>query len=155
MSYGPTLLQQLWDKADAALLELMGWSSHHENTPESELDRQVLRGKLMGYCEALALYMVPHFRTDIEVANEVVKRYQKKEAGEEYETAGLGSRTYEPPPGDHKLARQVVHQVKITLSKEDQELVRSTPVEAGSDELMARMFKCTPAEIKAIRNPQS
>lgn len=155
MSYGPSLLQQLWNKADNTYMELLGWSSTHEPTPEAELDRQVLRGKLIGYCDALALYMVPHFTTQNEIANEIVKRYQKSEAGEEYETAGLGSRTYEPPPGDHKLARQQSYQVKITLSREDQELVKSTPVEAGSDELMARMFKCSAAEIKAIRNSQS
>lgn len=152
MSHGPSLLQQTWDDVDALFAQYM---VERENASGAAPGQTAITSRIRGICSVLARFMVPHLTTEDEVLAEVVKRYNAKQAGEEYETPGLGSRIYEPPPGDNKLATRPTYQVKITLSKADQELVRSTPVESANDELMARMFKCSPAEIKAIRNSQS
>ena len=48
--------------------------------------------------DVLAMFMVPHFTTSDQIAKEAVARYHARQAGDtEYETAGLGSRRYEPP----------------------------------------------------------
>jgi hypothetical protein len=90
MGAGPTLLQQVWDMLDVEVdliySERIEFKDYHKH-----------RARMIA--EVLALFMPPHFRTPDEVAREGIKRYKAREAGDDrYETAGLGSRAFEPPP---------------------------------------------------------
>lgn len=100
VSHGPTLLQQLWDEADSKYAEFRPLKAGEGHASEVA----ILQGQLRGLAFALSLFMQPHLTSVADVSREVAKRYQMKQAGEEYETPGLGSRIYEPPPGDHKYA---------------------------------------------------
>ncbi len=97
MSYGPSLLQQLWDKADE---EYKIYVELRVDPPTNAV--LLTQGKLQGIAFALSLFMQPHLVTVADVSREVKKRSDMKAAGEEYETPGLGQRIYEAPPGNNK-----------------------------------------------------
>ncbi len=83
-----TLVEQMWEKVDQTYAQLA-------MAPAVGPDLERLRGAVRMACEMIAIFMPPYFRTSDEVGREVMKRYEKKQASEEYETAGVGSRTYE------------------------------------------------------------
>ena len=102
MSAGPTLLQRTWDLLDSKTEIIMMPRVGDENELSLQ-NRAEARHQARGIAEVLALFMVPHFTTADEIVREAVRRYKAKQAGDtEYETAGLGSRAWEPPPGDTK-----------------------------------------------------
>src|SRR6266542_1056016 len=82
-----TLVEQMWEKVDSAYAELMSTDDLAEKTR--------LKGAVRMACELIVIFMPPYFRTSDEVGREVMKRHKLKQEGEQYETAGLGSRTYE------------------------------------------------------------
>lgn len=90
-----TLVEDMWHKADAAYLRIT-----EEDISEVELAQR--KGTVRGMCEMIAIFMVPHFKTGNEVGRELMKRAAAHQAGEDYETPGLGGRRYEPPPGESK-----------------------------------------------------
>jgi hypothetical protein len=95
MTYGPSLLEQLWLDADSAYR--IAISDRLGNEPVKDYHK----GYLNAMCKALALFMMPHFSTPKEIGAELKKRH---ESGDDYETPGLNERRYDPPPGDSKLA---------------------------------------------------
>jgi hypothetical protein len=150
MAYGPTLLQQYWDELDRVVALLM------QNKPEPSYSDEWTKGYARGLAFTLSLLMVPHFRTQDEIIREAIKRKQMLDAGEEYDTPGLGSRRFEPPPGDNKLATSppkaappVKPTPRITLTEEDQEEVRNSPMPA---QLLASAYECSIAEIEYIQS---
>lgn len=92
--YGPSLLEQTWAELDAVTERLLNPSIIPE---EHDV------GYARGLAFTLSLFMMPHFRTPKDVAREARKRWQMKQAGEEYVSPGLASRRYEAPPDNHKL----------------------------------------------------
>lgn len=86
-----TLVEQIWDKLDAEMVKI-------KSAPTSSAEQvDVLQAtqRARAFAEVLAIFMVPHFRTADDIAREAAKRYKAKQAGEDYETPGLGSRRYE------------------------------------------------------------
>ena len=143
MSYGPSLLQQLWDRMDSVTASIIKGGG-----TVGEYDK----GEARGIAFALSLYMVPHFRTSDDIVREAVKRHKMKAAGEEYETPGLGSRTYEPPPGENKLAsRPAPAKMKIPdhLTPDDIQDIKNS---AFPIEMLASTYDTTPPVIKAIKS---
>lgn len=84
-----TLVQQMWEKLDVEYESLV--MSGDESW----------KHKARSTAECIAIFMPPHFRTADEVVKEAVKRFKAKEAGEDYETPGLGTRRYETPEEWH------------------------------------------------------
>lgn len=134
VSYGPTLLQKTWDELDSVMNEIMA-------ADHAEPSVQVTKGYARGLAFTLSLFMVPHFTTPADVSREAKKRWDMRQAGTDYETPGLGSRTYEPPPGDNKYS---------TVSKVRRELKTPSPEPkpvAPKPEVLL-----TEAQIVAIKN---
>lgn len=95
---GPTLLQRMWDELDATMNSL-------KNDAPGSPELNELKVRARAQAEFIAMFMVPHFRTANEVAKEAMRRYQARQGGDkEYETPGLGTRRFEPPPGVNKYA---------------------------------------------------
>lgn len=84
-----TLVEQVWKKLDEDMAALM--------QPGGSTDFVALKARLRAFAEVLAIFMTPHFNTADEVAREAKRRYQNRH-NEDYETPGLNSRRYEPPP---------------------------------------------------------
>lgn len=150
-----TLVERMWEMADEGYEKLITATE-----PDDKL-----KGELRGYAEMIALFMSPYFKSANEIVHEVVKRWKMKEAGERYETPGIGARMYETPPNEpNKYARvsqatkpppePIVHvskQTKHNLSDSDCATIRET-MQAGmmTAEMMAPAFGVTPAIIRAI-----
>lgn len=80
-----TLVQQMWDLLD----EEMDGAMH--DVPGTKIRARAI-------AECVAIFMVPFFTTADEVAQEALKRWKAKQAGNlEYETAGLAARRYDRP----------------------------------------------------------
>lgn len=88
-----TLVERMWEMIDEEFKELETLKAKGVGSEEYVL----LRGKLRGYAEMLALFMSPYFKDANEITREVVKR-SKAEA--DYETPGIGSRRFETPPNE-------------------------------------------------------
>lgn len=108
-----TLVEQLWAMMDADYATLL---TSNQNDPWQSTDEitsiALLKGNLRGLARATAVFMTPHFNSPDEVVAEVVKRADMAIAGETYSTPGLGSRIYEPPPGDKGKYALVAQTVK-------------------------------------------
>lgn len=55
--------------------------------------------KARGIAEVLAVLMPPFFATADEIVREAIVRWEKRQAGEKYDTPGLGTRKFHRPPG--------------------------------------------------------
>lgn len=156
MAYGPSLLQQLWDEMDRTTEQLMNPAVMVEvqlpGTSEiTSMSNEVAKGRARGIAHALSLFMMPHFTTEDAVVREAVKRYKMKKAGEEYETPGLGSRTYEPPPGDAKLATAPARRQPTHNLDADQIAKIKMKADGGWDtETLAMAYAVSEAVIKSI-----
>lgn len=93
MAAGPTLLQRTWDMLDMHTHDLLS------NLDMDPMGRLTIASKARAIAEVLAMFMPPHFATADDIAREAKRRWLAKQNGETYETPGLGSRAYEPPPG--------------------------------------------------------
>lgn len=80
-----TLVEKLWDMMDADMDQIASGG------PMAEYHKNHARG----LADATALFMRPFFETADDIVREVVKRKKARDAGEEYETPGLGARRYE------------------------------------------------------------
>lgn len=85
-----TLVEQVWKKVDEDMMSLM--------QPGPGTDFPALKARLRAFAEVLAIFMTPHFTTADEIAREAKRRYDNR-LDPEYQTAGLGQRRYEAPPG--------------------------------------------------------
>lgn len=92
-SVAKTLLETVWDQFDGTIDAI--------KTPDPLLDQMALenlKGQARAYSRMLAVFMVPQFTSEEEIAREGMKRWKMRQAGEEYDTPGLGARRYEGPP---------------------------------------------------------
>lgn len=90
-----SILEKIWLHADEKFAELM-----------NNKDSEILKGYLRGISYTLAAFMPPHFTTPDEVARELKRRYAAIEAGETYETPGIGSLRMAPPTPVYRPARR-------------------------------------------------
>jgi hypothetical protein len=93
MTAGPSILEKCWAEADRLVALLMA-----PDIDKTTTEYQVNTGRLLGLAGTLMLFMDPHFTTEKAVLTEGIRRKKAREAGEFYETAGLGSRRTEAPP---------------------------------------------------------
>lgn len=83
-SVGKTLVEQMWDKLDETMEQVM----------VEQLAEAKVRARAIAEC--IVIFMEIYFPTTDDVAKEAVRRYNAKKNGDsEYETAGLNSRRYE------------------------------------------------------------
>lgn len=93
-------LAPIWQKLDEAVDELMkikGYATHEDVTLWEA------KGEARGIAEALAVLMPPFFSTGDEIVQESMVRYEKRQAGEDYETPGVGRLRFAVPPGAEKM----------------------------------------------------
>ncbi|HEY6021860.1 MAG TPA: hypothetical protein VIY48_18950 [Candidatus Paceibacterota bacterium] len=91
-----TLVEQLWAMMDNVMDEIT------KGGPSLEYNKARARG----LADATALFMAPFFKTGDEIVQEVVKRKKARDAGEEYETPGIGARRYESAAMAHASAAE-------------------------------------------------
>lgn len=163
-----TLVQQMWDKLDDEVNEIMDNKS---------VNPDYHRARARAFAECLAIFMVPFFTTADDVAKEGLRRYKaRKEGDSEYETIGLGARRYETPsdaarrpvgpttgaPGSQARGRGsrpaagAPAKVQIRLSEKDQAAIKKA--HEGMPAIftvavLAKQFGATEAEVRAILNP--
>lgn len=103
-----TLVQQLWDKLDLSMDVI------RDDTQADEVKHdEKVRARAIAEC--IAIFMPPFFTTANDVASEALRRHKAKQAGEEYETPGLGARRYEAAVRNDKPRRVSVPQNQPTL----------------------------------------
>lgn len=150
-----TLVEQMWDKMDTAYLMLR--SSEKEFGVE-DTHTLKLRSQLRGMAEMTAIFMTPHFHSADEIAREVFVRWQKKEAGETYETKGLASRRYELPRDTAYVGKRnrTVETTELPgpftkLTPQENEAIKFA-VESGmfTVEQLARTYGVTEATVRKI-----
>lgn len=90
---GRSLLAQCWEEVDRLVEILMA-----PGVDKTEIVYHQNSGRLLGMANLLALFMHPHLTTEKEILSEGVRRKKARDAGELYETAGIGSRRLEGPP---------------------------------------------------------
>lgn len=165
-----TLVQQVWDRADAHYAKLQDFKENMVDEETSPRRYCTVKGALNELCWTLSIFMVPHFTSAKEVGEELRRRYDAKQAGEDYETPGLGALRYSPPPGsESKYGRTTEPAPKParitgpdTLAKPkptghkwkhaDWEAVRATKGSAFTADQLAKMYKCKPEDIEAVWN---
>jgi hypothetical protein len=140
-----TLLENAWLKLDVAVAEL------HEGTYSTE-EVTRMKGVCRGMAEIIALFMKPHFSEGDEVVREAQKRYKAKKAGEDYETPGLGSQRFVPPPGT-KNPTQPAKEKKPSHKLGDKEIAAiKAGLESGmfQPEDLAKMYGVSAAIIEEV-----
>jgi hypothetical protein len=91
-----TLVQKLWGLMDDAMGEFKAVDA--EDIPDpATLEHH--KGRLTGLADSLAIFMVPHFDSREGILKEANRRWKAKQRGDAYETPGLNSLRYQPPPG--------------------------------------------------------
>lgn len=144
--YGPSLLEKTWAELDRITALLFNGEKSEENI-----------GYARGLAFTLSLFMVPHFTTPADIAREASKRYKMKAVDETYETPGLGTRKYEPPPGDFKTDRNGAERAKVMATKPKGKQLSDTEEAAikhaavmFSPEELAKTYGITVARVKEI-----
>lgn len=85
----------------------------------SDEERQRCKSAARGMAQALAHLMPPFFHTWEEVATEAQVRWQKRQAGEDYETPGIGRLRFKTPPGAELLTPSgIPHDVVVGTKSE-------------------------------------
>ena len=175
MTYGPTLLQQLWAEMDRVTTRLLlpevfekqvadaieaGHMVQHDLSSREEL---IARARGIAY--ALSLFMVPHFKSEDDIVREAAKRVRAKYTEDNsepgtftpYETPGLGSLVYQPPPGDNKYARTEsakppapkVRTIPPHLTPANIRTIKDSPMPVP---LLCTAFDVTPEDIELIKS---
>lgn len=91
-----TLVEKAWAILDSHMDELA--LMPEDEDPEL---RATLKGKCRGVAEILAIFMHPHFEDANEIAREAKRRADARARQDaEYETRGLKSLRYAPPPSE-------------------------------------------------------
>lgn len=149
MGAGPTLLQRVWDMLDAEVNEIQAPGIHSN-------EYHKIRARALA--DVLAMFMVPHFTTSDEIVKESLRRYKARIDGDtEYETAGLGSRRFEPPPGTDQIKYTDSKPIKQTAPKSSGNRIPESGIKSVHTGLstgmftlpmIAKMYKMTEAEVK-------
>lgn len=98
-------LAPIWKMLDETVDELM------------EENREDLAARARALADALAVLMPPFFYTGDEVAHEAMVRHQKRQAGEEYETPGIGRLRFAVPPGAQELTPSGLSHASVAGTK--------------------------------------
>ena len=160
-----TLVQEMWEMLDEAVKEIF------EPTEGEEMPvRGRIRARAIADC--IVIFMKPYFENSDAVAAEAKRRYDAQKAGEEYETAGLGSRRYEPAvfvaskdggyttdpdrAGEARPRRVSTPRNQPTADNVDEPTKKAIKfaLESGmfTVEELARSYKLSEAVIRAIEN---
>lgn len=99
MAAGPTLVYQMWERLDSHLSVIIETTVTNPGEERQVSDAKVAAREL---AEILAMFMKPHFTSADAIAGEAMRRREARLAGEEVETAGVGSLRFTPPPGTVK-----------------------------------------------------
>lgn len=86
-----SFLDPIWAQLDARMSDIMD-----NLTPETDAHQRA-KYEARGLAISLAILMPPFFHTPDEIAREAKVRYDKRKAGEDYETHGIGRLRYKPP----------------------------------------------------------
>lgn len=173
-------LQPIWAKLDAEVNIIKRTVEFDPSVTDDDI-RQLMqdaRLRARGLAEALALLMPPFFSTGDEIVREAIVRWEKRQAGEKYETPGLGMYKFQRPPGlkgDPDFPSWVTKPEYDTRDPKPKAKARPveadqpTPVATTSNNLtdeekdkikksvgfpismLARAYNVTPAVIKAIQ----
>lgn len=112
-------LAPIWKQLDEAVDNLMAYKSGalvlEEDYTEQALGQK--EGKCRGLAEALAVLMPPFFSTGDEIVQEAVVRWQKRQAGEEYETPGIGKLRFAVPPGAETMTPSGMYHDSVVGTK--------------------------------------
>jgi hypothetical protein len=138
MAAGPTLVMKMWDALDKSMTEIM--------EAKYPVDQERAKIRARAQAEFIALYMTPHFTTADSVAIEARKRYNARqkdtpEYDPEYETPGLGTRRYQPPPGTEKYGVNSRTEPGKSVSK-----TRKAPGSSSSSSKATRTGKKLPED---------
>jgi hypothetical protein len=169
-----TLVEKVWDRADELYAQLQDFKERFVDAETSPRVFCPVRGGVKELCWTLSIFMVPHFTTPKEVADELARRYDAKKNGDtDYQTAGLGELRYSPPPGTPykyrgteasqppkqsapaRVQRDYHEKPKPTGKKwkqADWEAVRSTKDKGFPAEKIAQLYRTTAEEIIKVWN---
>lgn len=81
---GPTLVEQMWQELDSVTKNLMEKTGDEHSV-----------GYAKGLAWTVSLFMTQLYPTPKDVSREAVVRYKARQAGESYQSAGLGHRRHE------------------------------------------------------------
>lgn len=143
-----TLLEQAWEILDEQVAIIM------DNDPDSDIE--AAKEQARGIAKVLAIFMVPHFHEPHEISAEARRRYQARQSGDEtYATAGLGSRSMEPPPGMDKYksnTRIITPPASKHKFNEKEVAAIKFAAESGmfSEEDLAKTYSVTVSTIRAV-----
>lgn len=124
-------LQFIWKDLDEIMDVLMV-----TETPSEE--RVEWQGRARGLAQALAILMPPFFHDPDEIAQEALVRWEKKQAGEEYETPGIGRLRFQSPPGADVMTPAGLYRVS---PEHDPTLPKRPPAHSLSDQDIAAIRK--------------
>lgn len=86
-------VKPIWSFLDAAMDVIKSEQLDAISADNRERAKQEARA----YANVLAVLMPPFFSHPDEIAREAMVRWQKRKAGEDYETPGMGRLRYKPP----------------------------------------------------------
>lgn len=152
MPYGPTIQQQKWKMLDDLIDEIMA----HSDTERERNSYKIFQARARQMAVVLALSMQPFFHTADEIAEEAMRRYEARKRGDtEYETPGIGTQRYQPPPGSKRYGDTTRTERKSPKSKIPSDAVEGIKkaLESGSFSVkqVADLYKVPEAEVQALK----
>jgi hypothetical protein len=93
---------------------------------EDPAERGKASQQAKGLAFALATLMPPFFSTVEEISHEALVRWEKRQAGEDYETPGLGRLRFKVPPGAHEMTPAGLYHADVMGTKHEPEYHPST-----------------------------
>ena len=165
-----TLVEKAWAILDSHMDELdllpkpewptegfMQYDDPHEKLEEYVADCEHyanIKGRCRGAAEIIAIFMHPHFTDANQVAREAARRLAaRKRQDAEYETAGLKTLRYQPPPGTdmdkYKVEAKRRGKAHAKLSEEDAGKLERA-YDTFPKDLLAKTFKLTEAEVDEV-----
>lgn len=103
-------LSPLWTELDRLVDFVMD-----ESNDSTERGKAAERAR--GLAFALATFMPPFFNTVDEISHESLVRWEKRKAGEDYETPGLGRLRFQVPPAAHVLTPAGLYHSEVAGTK--------------------------------------
>lgn len=91
----------IWEMLDREVDIIKGGGDPTRTDDQIRQDMQMSRYKARGLAEALGVLMAPFFTTANEIVKEAIVRWEKRQAGENYETPGLGRLKWKRVDLDH------------------------------------------------------
>lgn len=136
-------LVPIWKKLDDAVDDLMAYKNGEGDDYVENIKLGRKEGTCRGLAEALADLMPPFFHTGDEVVQEAMVRYEKRQAGEDYETPGLGRLRFKVPPGAELMTPAgIPHELVVGTKSEPEHHPASIRRNHGlSEEKVAEILK--------------